>query len=219
MKQDKVTCTAAFAIARAGEAIGCHHSKGALAACLAFGRGTTIDRSHALQLARESAAADSPYGLAILGYMLDMGEGLRRDARAAVACFARAAYVHGLADAQNSLGCMLESGEGVDKNKEDACRCYGLASAQGLAPAMFNLAALYDNGEGVEKDEAAAVGLYMQAAELGHRGAQFTIGFYFERGMGLRRSRSNAVRWYRAAAAQGDALAQQALRRLGVVWE
>ena len=45
--------------------------------------------------------------------MLDMGEGLRRDARAAVACFARAAYVHGLADAQNSLGCMLESGEGV----------------------------------------------------------------------------------------------------------
>jgi TPR repeat protein len=114
---------------------------------------------------------------------------------------------------------MLESGEGVDKNKEDACRCYGLASAQGLAPAMFNLAALYDNGEGVEKDEAAAVGLYMQAAELGHRGAQFTIGFYFERGMGLRRSRSNAVRWYRAAAAQGDALAQQALRRLGVVWE
>ena len=100
--------------------------------------------------------------------MLEMGEGLRRDSRAAVACYARAAYIHGLADAQ--------------------------------------------------KDEAAAVRLYMQAAELGHRGAQFTIGFYFERGMGLRRSRSNAVRWYRAAAEQGDALAQQALQRLGVAW-
>lgn len=198
--------------------MGCSHSKGALAACLAFGRGASIDRARALQLARESAADDSAYGLAILGYMLDMGEGARRDARAAVACYARAAHVHGLADAQNSLGSMLETGDGVTTSKEEAARVYSLAAAQGLAPAMFNLAALYDNGEGVARDEAAAVALYMQAAHLGHSGAQFTIGFMHERGMGVARSRSLVVRWYWAAAGQGDALAQLALKRLGVGW-
>jgi hypothetical protein len=178
-----------------------------------------VDRDQALRLARESAAGDSPYGLAILGYMFDMGEGVRRDAHSAVACYARAARVHGLADAQNSLGSMLESGEGAVQSKEQAAVMYGLAAAQGLAPAMFNLAALYDNGEGVKKDEHAAASLYMQAASQGHRGAQFTIGFMFERGMGIVKSRSSAVRWYRAAASQGDTLAQQALHRLGLGWQ
>jgi TPR repeat protein len=210
---------AAYTIALAGQRMGCTHSKGALAACLAFGRGVSVDRDQALRLARESAAGDSPYGLAILGYMIDMGEGVRRDAQSAVACYARAAHVHGLADAQNSLGSMLESGEGAQQSKEQAAVMYGLAAAQGLAPAMFNLAALYDNGEGVKKDEHAAASLYMQAASQGHRGAQFTIGFMFERGMGIVKSRSSAVRWYRAAASQGDALAQQALHRLGLGWQ
>ena len=123
--------------------MGCNHSKGALAACLAFGRGTCVDSSRALQLARDSAAADSAYGLALLGYMLDMGEGVAHDARAAVACYTRAAHSHGLADAQNSLGSMLESGDGVQKSMEEAARAYRLAADQGLAPAMFNLGALY----------------------------------------------------------------------------
>ncbi len=76
----------------------------------------------------------------------------------------------------------------------------------------------YDNGEGVERDEAAAVRLYTQAAELGHSGAQFTMGFMHERGVCVARSRSVAVRWYAAAAGQGDDLARQALKRLGVGW-
>lgn len=123
---------AACTVAQAGAKMGCSHSKGALAACLLFGRGVSIDREHALHLAQESAAADSPYGLAILGYMLDMGEGIRRDARVAVACYARAAYAHGLADAQNSLASMLDAGDGVNKDNEEAARLYGLAAAQGL---------------------------------------------------------------------------------------
>jgi TPR repeat protein len=207
---------AACSIAQAGVKMGCNHSKGALAACLLFGRGVSIDRALALQLAQHSAASDSPYGLAILGYMLDSGEGIRRDACSAVACYARAAYVHGLADAQNSLASMLELGDGVVQSKEEAARLYGLAAAQGLVPAMFNLATMFDNGEGVEQDEVAAARLYLQAASLGHRGAQFTIGFMFERGSGVARSRSNAARWYRAAANQGDILAQQALRKMGL---
>jgi TPR repeat protein len=208
----------AYKLARAGVDMGCSHSKGALASCFAFGRGTSIDRNCALKLARESAAADSAYGLAILGYMLDMGEGVRQDVHAAVDCYARAAHVYGLADAQNSLGSMLEHGQGVQKCQAAAARLYGLAAAQGLAPAMFNLAALYDNGEGVVKDEVAAAGLYLQAASQGHRGAQFTIGFMFERGLGVKKSLSNAVRWYRAAASQGDKFSQQSLQRLGLRW-
>jgi TPR repeat protein len=65
----------AFELADKGSRLCCPHSQGVLAWCYAQGLGAPKDRSRALKLARESAAADSRYGHFALGELTFSYEG------------------------------------------------------------------------------------------------------------------------------------------------
>ena len=65
----------AFQLADKGSRLGCPHSQGVLAWCYAEGLGVPKDRSRAMKLARQSAAADSRYGHFALGELTFSFEG------------------------------------------------------------------------------------------------------------------------------------------------
>jgi TPR repeat protein len=132
----------AFKLAKAGAALGCAHSKGALGLCYFLGHGVAKDKARGLALGRESAAAGSCFGQNVVGLCYNLGYGgVAQDYAEAVRLYSLAAN-QGLAGAQNNLGLMFEHGEGVAQDRAEAIRWYRLAAAQGYAFAHTNLAQL-----------------------------------------------------------------------------
>jgi TPR repeat protein len=126
-----------FALAKAGAALGCAHSKGALGCCYVFGLGVAADEVWGLALGRESAAAGSCFGQFVVGacYMYGWG-GVAQDYAEAVRLYSLAAD-QGHASAQYSLGVMFQYGYGVAQDRAEAIRWYRLAAAQGDAAAQI----------------------------------------------------------------------------------
>jgi TPR repeat protein len=122
-----------FALAAAGAALGCAHSKGALGRCYVSGYGVAKDEARGLALGRESEAAGSCFGQHVVGVCYKNGcGGVAQDDAEAVRLYSLAA-AHGHARAQFNLGFMFENGRGVAQDRAEAVRLYSLAAAQGLA--------------------------------------------------------------------------------------
>jgi hypothetical protein len=131
-----------FKLAKAGAALGCVHSKGALGCCYVMGRGVAVDEARGLALGRESEAAGSCFGQFVVGWCYHVGSGgVAEDYAEAVRLF-RLAVAQGHADAQYNLGFMFENGQGVAQDYAEAIRWYRLAAAQGHADAQRRLDAL-----------------------------------------------------------------------------
>jgi hypothetical protein len=122
----------AFALAAAGAALGCAHSKGALGCCYVVGYGVAKDKARGLALGRESAAAGSCFGQYVVGRCYSAGWGVAQDDAEAVRLYSLAAE-QGHATAQYDLGLMFYNGRGVARDKAEAIRWYRLAAAQGIA--------------------------------------------------------------------------------------
>jgi hypothetical protein len=198
----------AFALAAAGAALGCAHSKGALGRCYTWGCGVSKDEARGLALGRESEAAGSCFGQFVVGACYRFGcGGVAKDYAEAVRLY-RLAVAQGLAVAQNNLGFMFEKGQGVAQDYAEAVRLYSLAAAQGHAYAQNNLGYMFANGQGVAQDYAEAVRLYRLAVAQGHAAAQNNLGLMFQKGQGVAQDYAEAVRLYRLAAEQGYAIAQ-----------
>jgi TPR repeat protein len=204
----------AFALAAAGAALGCAHSKGALGRCYAAGFGVAKDEARGLALGRESAAAGSCFGQFVVAKCYDAGWGVAQDDAEAVR-FYRHAAAQGHVMAQNNLGVKFAEGQVVAQDYAEAVRLYSLAAAQGHVLAQSNLGNMFANGQGVARDDAEAARLYRLAAEQGNAIAQFILGNLFYNGQGVAQDRAEAIRLYRLAAAQGHAGAIARLKRLG----
>jgi uncharacterized protein len=161
----------AFALATAGAALGCVHSKGVLSDCYVSGFGVAEDEARGLVLGRESAAASSCFGQIVVGICYDWGCGGVALDYAEAARLYRLAAEQGNAVAQNNFGDMCYNGEGVAKDYAEAVRLYRLAAEQGNADAHVSLGDKFYNGEGVAKDDAEAIRLYRLAAVQGNRRA------------------------------------------------
>ena len=75
----------------------------------------------------------------------------------------------------------------------------------------------YVLGYGVAKDEKKGLALGRESAAAGSCFGQLVVGACYDDGYGgVAQDYAEAVRLYRLAAAQGDAYAQNSLRRLGV---
>jgi TPR repeat protein len=121
----------AFALAAAGAALNCAHSKGALGYCYVYGYGVAADQARGLALGRESAAAGSCFGQFVVGVCYEKGcGGIIKDKAEAARLF-RLAADQGYATAQISLAEYFEFGVGVPQNRAEAIRWYNLAEAQG----------------------------------------------------------------------------------------
>jgi hypothetical protein len=162
----------AFALAAAGAALGCAHSKGALGCCYVFGFGVADDKVGGLALGRESAAAGSCFGQFVVGKCYDFGwGGVAQDDAEAVRLYSLAA-AQGHAGAQTNLGYMFDLGRGVAQDYAEAMRLYSLAAAQGDAGAQTNLGVIFQYGEGVAQDRAEAIRWFRLAAAQGNLAAE-----------------------------------------------
>jgi TPR repeat protein len=131
-----------FALAKAGAALGCAHSKGALGWCYINGYGVRRDEARGLALGRESEAAGSCFGQYVVGKCYDFGYyGVAQDYAEAVRLYSLAA-AQGHATAQYNLGFMFENGQGVAQDRAEAIRWYRLAAAQGYSFAQTRFARL-----------------------------------------------------------------------------
>ena len=164
----------AFELASAGAGMGCAHSKGVLGLCYSGGYsggyGVAADHAKAVSLGRESAAAGSCMGQAVVAMCYDLGKGVAQDYAEAVR-FLRLAAAQGHAIAQINLGGMFRKGLGVAQDETETVRFWRLAAAQGLADAQFNLGTMLFNGEGVAQDRAESIRLYRLAAAQGNANA------------------------------------------------
>jgi hypothetical protein len=196
----------AFELAKAGAALGCVHSKGALGRCYVMGYGVARDVARGLELGRESEAAGSCFGQFVVGECYRSGYGgVAKDYAEAVRLY-RLAAEQGYANGQASLGDMFEYGLGVAKDAAEAARLYRLVAEKGDAAAQNNLGLMFETGKGVEQDFAEAVRLYRLAAAQGSAIAQKNLGLMFERGLGVAQDHAEAVRLYNLAAAQKQLL-------------
>jgi hypothetical protein len=163
--QDK---QAAFRIAQAGARLRCPHSCGVLALCWACGSGCTKDCARALQLARESAAADSKFGQYALARLLFDGGALAAADDSRAAGFFRMAAAQNLDAAQWALGFLHDHGLGVVQSCSEALMWFRLAASQGMPWACASVAQAYEHGRGVGANKAHAVVWYQRAVAAGH---------------------------------------------------
>lgn len=122
-----------------------------------------------------SARRGSPMAQFLLGYKLENGVGIERDAVQAARWY-RAAAAQGHARAQFRLGWMRQNGVGLSKDMAKAVSWYVSAAAQGIAGAALNLGYIYERGLGVAADRDKARHYYTQAARQGLGDAQLNLG-------------------------------------------
>jgi TPR repeat protein len=131
-----------FELAKAGAALGCAHSKGALGWCYVYGYGVAKHVARGVALGRESAAAGSCFGQFVVARCYYVGRGGVAQDRAEAARLYLLAAEQGYAHAQFKLGNVFEKGHGVAKDTAEAIRWYRLAAAQGHAASENQLAQL-----------------------------------------------------------------------------
>ena len=201
----------AFALAQAGAVAGCNHSKGALARCYFYGCGVAEDATTALSLAKESAAANSPYGQFILGRCLQDGKGGAIQDLGNAAAEYRLAADQELAIAQYYLGMMLFFGLGVEENDEEAEMLWHLAALQGYDVAYRMLAYMYEMDEREPSNNPAVAKIFEASAKMGDANAQYQLGRMCEEGRGMFADTKKALKLYKSAALQGHDRAEAAL--------
>ena len=142
-----------------------------------------------------------------LGWALEEGRGIPKNARQAMEWYRKAA-AQGHAVAQFNLGMMLAKGLGVAKDERQAVEWLSKAALQRHAEAQYCLGVSFAKGLGVAKDERQAAEWYRKAAAQGHAKAQYNLGVLLEEGLSAAKNEQQAVEWYHKAAVQGDASAQ-----------
>jgi hypothetical protein len=188
----------AFRLAQEGAALGCKDSMGALARCYFYGNGVMANATIALDLAKESADANSPYGQFVLGRCLQDGQGDENLSKASQQY--RLAADQGLAIAQHNLGVMLYFGLGVDEDDDEAEGLWFLAVLQGYKVSYRMLAYKYEKQQ---SDNPAVAKIYEAAAEMGDANAQLQLGRMYEEGRGVFSDTKKALKLYKSAKLQG----------------
>jgi hypothetical protein len=155
----------AFALAAAGAALGCAHSKGALGLCYLYGYGVAEDVARGLALGRESEAAGSCFGQYVVGMCYYGGWGGVAKDYAEVVRLYRLAADQGHAVAQYFLGLMFYLGQGVAQDYAEAARLYRLAADQGNAEAQIDLGDMFKKGQGLAQDYVEGARLIVEAVQ------------------------------------------------------
>lgn len=163
--------------------------------------GPPEQRAAFLLRAAEAGHADAQ---ALYGQLLLDGDGVAKDAQAAVGWFWKAAN-QGHVMAINMIGRCYDLGWGVTVDKARAAEWYRVAADRGLDWAMYNLGTLLALGHGVAEDRPQALALFRKAADLtGNPKALNFIGSFHEDGWVVARDMAEAARLYGLAAEGGD---------------
>jgi hypothetical protein len=149
----------------------------------------------------EAGNVEAQYTLA---KMLEIGDGVKLDLRAAVEWYQKAAE-QGYSAAQFQMGWMFANGIGLRQDFSAAAKWYRLAATfNNNADAQFRLGELYFNGRGVEHDYAKAIQYYTLAASKGHAASQYLLGSMYQEGWGVNRDFIVAYMWLKMSVAKRD---------------
>ncbi len=132
------------------------------------------------------------------GHHYEFGTGVKKDLKAAFACYYSAAKKQH-PRAIYEVGRCYENGIGVGKNPEEAFKCYQLAVSLGNLTAKYHLGRCYENGVGVEKNLQEAFKNYQLAASSGSPTAIYHVARCYEYGIGVDMDFKKAKEWYREA--------------------
>ncbi|KAJ3277410.1 hypothetical protein HK104_003321 [Borealophlyctis nickersoniae] len=176
--------------------------------------GRALDPAHGDEESRNHSAAFKWYHKAAIaghlssqvavGFQLQGGLGVEKDATKAAEWFRKAADQLTLRGEYNPEDCGL----GVGKDLRMAVHWYEKAAEQGDADAQNGLGYCHQHGVGVAKDVGKAVKWYEKAAEQGLAAAQNNLGDCYKHGIGVEEDKKKAAEWYKRAAKQGDAVGQ-----------
>ncbi len=147
-----------------------------------------------------------------LGWVYQEGDGVKRDMKAAVKWFQKAADQNNPA-ALAALGEMYQAGQGVPSDLTNAARLYRQAADMGSVAGQYNLAYLCEQGTGVAQSETEAAKWYQLAAEGGDPLAQYAIGQRYMLGLGVNTNLAEGMKWLMLAARQGQADSGRALEK------
>ena len=128
--------------------------------------GLKPDKDTAIKLLAAAAQKGHAPSQNQYGFMLQTGDGVARDMKAAADWYRQAAE-QGLAEAQNNLGVMLLNGWGVERNLDDAFKWISKSATQNYGWGLNNLGGLYEKGWGTPKDLKQAAYYYELAGNAG----------------------------------------------------
>jgi TPR repeat protein len=155
-----------------------------------------------------------PHAQNLVGYCYDLGLGTRRDPKAAVHWYKKAATAE-YDEAIYNLALCYSRGDGIRKNERKAFDLNQRA-AMGHVWASCNLGTMYAEGVGTKTDPALAVKWWRKAAQKGDAKAQYNLGGACLEGDGVRKSERLGVAWLRKAAKLGHKIAARELRKYEV---
>lgn len=224
----------AYDFALAGAKLGCQHSKGQLAYCTILHWKPLISwaeeqvlKKNMLEMAKESAAKGSMFGLSAMACCYECGFAVTKDKNEAIKLYELAAKKgHDIAqfemgfnhinDSEAIVWFQLAAEQGhldsmhmvgrMDRNQK--IRLWEIAAEAGHQEAQHDLGCLFLRGKTVAHDYEKAERLLRLAAEQGHFEAQYHLGIMFRDGLGVVRDYTEAVRLFQDAAAWGFSYAQ-----------
>ncbi len=153
--------------------------------------------------------------------MYKAGEGAKRDIKAALTWYKKAADLNS-SSAQSDLGDMYYEGKDVGQDYTKAMSWY-MKSAEnsdwfwdtdGNSQAQIKIADMYYDGVGVKKDYKNAFKWFMRAAKQGNAYAQFSIGWMYAGGEWATTNFKKSFKWSLLAAEQGHDTAQLSIAKM-----
>lgn len=147
-------------------------------------------RADAVRLYREAAEGGNLRAMVSLGLILETGDGVPKDIRAAMSLYERAAAA-GSPDGAINLAVALMGGVGVPKDVRRAVGLLAGAAEAGSAIATYNLGVLAQ--QGVTSTPAQALDYFRKAAELGDPRGYLPAAILLDEGRGVPKDRSAAA--------------------------
>jgi TPR repeat protein len=175
------------------------------------------DYGKAIELYTLASAEGNSTAMNHIGWLYLNGLGVKRNLKAAVEWFEKAAR-YGNTRAMTNLGNICE-GYGLDDegntDYKGAVKWYTEAAQSGDPKAKLNLGNLYHYGHGVRKNYRKAAEIYKELAMSGYVNAYFYMGLYFQNGFHFQQNYDAARYFYEMGAAANDSLS---MMNLGVMY-
>ncbi len=173
------------------------------------GVATTAARIDVVALKRAAENGDD-HAQTLLGALLATGDGVKKDEKAAIGWFEKAAD-SGNTQAQAVLGELYELGwGGLKKDEAKAAKWMEKAALGGLVAAKAAWGSMLSQGKGVEKDPKKGLEWFVQAGQDGDGRTRLLMGM-----MLIHQNRDAAAQWFYGAAEVGD---EEVLSALGTFY-
>lgn len=169
--------------------------------------GYVQDEYYAFELLEKAALNHHYRAMCSLGYLYEIGLGVKEDKAKAVELYLHAAQNGDDLAACNYAYCAYE-GLGMEMDEDKAFEYFEIAAADQVPRALYYLGECYCFGRGTKKDEIKAMYYYQQAVDQGFLQAKYSVGYCYEMGIGVEKNLEQAFSWYHEAADEGLDIAQ-----------